>query len=171
MRYYGDYKGKIIYIQNIALFPISKVKTKPPKCFSQDICNYTIIGRLKIHDNLKTIDTKILKYIMENPIAKENTEFNDNRISLYVGQAGKCGVTGKTLEIGNMEVHHKKPKVNGGKSEYNNLIYVTSNIHKVIHATTEETIIKYLEKEKLDKNQMEKLNKLRKLVGNCELKY
>lgn len=171
MKYYRDYKGKIIYIQNIALFPISKVKTKPPKCFSQDICNYTIIGRLKIHDNLKTIDTKILKYIMENPTTKENAEFNDNRISLYVGQAGKCGVTGKTLEIGNMEVHHKKAKVNGGGSEYNNLIYVTLNIHKLIHATTEETITKYLENEKLDEHQMEKLNQLRKLVGNCELKY
>ena len=171
MRYYGDFKGEIIYIQNIALFPISKVKTKPPKCLCQEICNYTTIGRVKIHNNLKTINTRTLKHIMENPITNENTEFNDNRISLYVGQAGKCGITGKTLEIGNMEVHHKKPKVNGGKSEYNNLIYLTSNIHKLIHATTEETIIKYLEKEKLDENQMEKLNKLRKLVGNCELKY
>ena len=108
---------------------------------------------------------------MENPITKEDTEFNDNRISLYVGQAGKCGVTGKILEVGNMEVHHKKPKVVGGGNEYNNLIYVTSNIHKIIHATTEETITKYLENEKLDENQMEKLNKLRKLVGNCIINY
>ncbi len=171
MRYYGDFKGEIIYIQSIALFPISKVKTKPPKCFCQETCNYTTIGRIKIHDNLKTIDTRTLKYIMENPITSENTEFNDNRISLYVGQTGKCGVTGKTLKIGNMEVHHKTPKVKGGKSEYNNLIYVTTNIHKLIHATTEETIKKYLEKEKLNENQMSKLNKLRKIVGNCELKY
>ena len=42
---------------------------------------------------------------MENPITSENTEFNDNRISLYVGQAGKCGVTGKTLEKGTSHLH------------------------------------------------------------------
>lgn len=171
VKYYGEFKGKIIYIENIALFPISKIKTKPPNCFSQDICNYTTKGRTKIHENLKTINTEILKYIMKNPITSENEEFNDNRISLYVGQAGKCGVTGKILKIGNMEVHHKRPKIHGGGSEYNNLIYITSNIHKLIHATTEGTITKYLENEKLNENQMEKLNKLRKLVGNCELKY
>ena len=47
---------------------------------------------------------------MTHPITDEDVEFNDNRVSLYVGQAGKCGVSGKVLEIGKMEVHHKKPK-------------------------------------------------------------
>lgn len=65
----------------------------------------------------------------------------------------------------------KNQNINGGGSDYYNLIYVTTDIHKLIHATTEETIQKYLLKLKLTIEQMIKLNKLRKLVGNCELKY
>ena len=52
---------------------------------------------------------------MKNPILKQSTEYNDNRISLYVGQNGKCGITGKKLEINYMEIHHKIPKTLGGK--------------------------------------------------------
>lgn len=65
----------------------------------------------------------------------------------------------------------KNQNINGGGSDYYNLIYVTTDIHKLIHATTEETIQKYLLKLKLTIEQMIKVNKLRKLVGNCELKY
>lgn len=65
----------------------------------------------------------------------------------------------------------KNQNINGGGSDYYNLIYVTTDIHKLIHATTEETIQKYLLKLKLTIEQMVKINKLRKLVGNCELKY
>ena len=65
----------------------------------------------------------------------------------------------------------KSQNQNGGGSDYYNLIYVTTEVHKIIHATTEETIQKYLLKLKLTNEQMIKLNKLRKLVGNCELKY
>ena len=171
IKYYGKYKGKVIYINKIALYPISLINTKYPMCFSQDICNYTEVGRAKIHDNLSTINKRILKYIMENPIIGEDTELNDNRISLYVGQAGICSVSGKILEIGNMEVHHKIPKKNGGTSKYNNLTLITYNIHKLIHATDKDIIDKYLKMEKLTKNQLEKLNKLRKIVGNYEINY
>lgn len=45
---------------------------------------------------------------MHNPIIERSVEYNDNRISLYVGQKGKCYITGKELNIGNMHCHHKK---------------------------------------------------------------
>lgn len=171
IKYYGKYEGQIIYIKEVALYPISLINTKYPMCFSQDICNYTRIGRVKIHENLSKINKSTLKYIMQYPIKEASTEFNDNRISLYVGQAGLCSVSGKILEIGNMEVHHKIPKEKGGTDKYSNLTFVTYNIHKLIHATNEETINKYLGLENLNKTQIEKLNKLRKLVGNYELEY
>ena len=110
IKYYGKFKGRVIYINKVALYPISLIDTKPPMCFSQNICNYTPKGRAKIHKELTKTNKSILKYIMRNPIPNEDVEFNDNRVSLYVGQAGKCGVSGKVLEIGKMEVHHKKPK-------------------------------------------------------------
>ena len=82
---------------------------------------------------------------MENPVKSATAEFNDNRISLYSGQQGVCIITNKKLEIGNMEVHHKLPKYMGGKDNYQNLIFITREVHKLIHAVKEETIQKYLE--------------------------
>lgn len=165
-KFYGKYNFKTYYIGGIAIFPIAGITTSPPMNFSQDVCNYTPKGRNLIHKNLKYIDSNILKYLMENPIPNQTTELNDNRISLYVGQGGKCGVTGKVLNIDKMEVHHKKPKKLGGTDEYNNLIYVSYNIHKLIHAITEETTKRYLELEKLDEKALKKLNVLRKKGGN-----
>ena len=60
------------------------------------------------------MSTHIIKYIMDNPVENKSIEYNDNGISLYVGQNGKCNISGKKLEIGNMECHHKVPKKYGG---------------------------------------------------------
>jgi 5-methylcytosine-specific restriction endonuclease McrA len=109
-------------------------------CFSQNICSYTPEGRSKIHDNLQCVNEKTLKYLMENPIQGENTEYNDNRISLYVGQQGKCGVTKIALNIGNMETHHKLPRHMGGNDTYGNLIFLCSTAHKLVHAV--ESVVK-----------------------------
>lgn len=54
IQHYGGYTGKIRYIQSIALFPISYIRTKPPMCFSQEICNYTQSGRKKYMKNSNT---------------------------------------------------------------------------------------------------------------------
>lgn len=163
---YGKYNYKTYYIEGIGIFPIAGVITKPPMNFNQDICNYTNIGREIIHKSLQSIDIRILKYLMENPIPSESTELNDNRISLYVGQNGKCGITGIELNNDNMEVHHIKPRKLGGTDEYNNLIYINKNIHILIHSVKMETINQYLEKVNLDKNALKKLNSLRVKVGN-----
>lgn len=72
----------------------------------------------------------------------------------------------KKLELNDMEVHHKIPKVLGGKDEYSNLLYVTCNAHKIIHATEMETINKYMKMENLVEKALKKLNLLCKKVGN-----
>lgn len=168
-KYYGEYSIKTYYVRDIALFPIGGVKHKTPMNFDQEICDYTPVGRCKIHKNLITTDMKILKYLMENPVKYESLEYNDNRISLYVGQNGKCSITGEKLEIGDMEVHHIIKREDGGKDEYKNLTFVKYNIHKLIHATNRNTISKYLEEENLDKEMLEKINKLRNKVGNYSI--
>ncbi|MEK5269276.1 HNH endonuclease [Aeribacillus sp. FSL K6-8394] len=108
-------------------------------------------------------------HLIRNPVPNQSMEYNDNRISLYVGQYGRCGVTNVPLEIGDMEVHHKIPKKLGGSDEYNNLIFVRKDVHKLIHAVEEQTIQTYLQKLNLDKDGLDKINKLRKLVGNDEI--
>ena len=171
MEYYGKYNFKTTYISNIALFPIAGIKTKNVMNFSQNTCNFTKEGRKIIHDKLKGINQGILKYLMENPIQGETTEYNDNRVSLYVGQKGKCSITGEPLQISYMEAHHKNPRKLGGNDEYKNLTFVIYDIHKLIHATTEETIQIYMNNLKtlINKKSLVKINKLRRLVGNCEL--
>lgn len=143
MKYYGDYNFKTYYIRGIALFPIAGIKTKPPMNFSRDICDYTVGGRAKVHTNLFTVDIRILRNLMANPIRGQSLEYNDNRISLYSGQGGLCRITQIPLKIRQMETHHITPRHIGGTDEYKNLAFIHSYAHKMIHSTKKETLIKY----------------------------
>ena len=136
-QYYGEFTGRILNVESLALYPINGIKTSPPMCFSQNICNYTASGREKIHEMQKAVSPHVLQYLMENPIRGQSTELNDNRISLYVAQRGKCAVCKEPLQLWDMEVHHLTPKFKGGKDEYSNLVFVTKDVHKIIHARRE----------------------------------
>ncbi|WP_211231181.1 group II intron reverse transcriptase/maturase [Cetobacterium somerae] len=144
MRYYGEYNFKTQYISGTALFPIAGIKTRPPMNFSQDICDYTIGGRAKIHTNLFTVDIRILRNLLANPIQGQTNEYNDNRLSLYSGQGGLCRISQIPLKLGYMETHHLTPRYLGGGDEYKNLAFIHSYAHKVIHCTKKETFLKYI---------------------------
>ena len=170
-QFYGDFTGKIFNVAGLALFPINGVKTTPPMCFSPSVCNYSKKGRAKIHELQKAVSPIILQKLMEHPIQGQSTELNDNRISLYVAQRGKCAICKEPLLLGDMEVHHITPKSSGGKDNYSNLALVTGDVHKLIHATDPVIIQKYLDRLKRCKLNMTKLNKFRLLAGNCKLEY
>ena len=168
-QFYGDFHGKIFYVAKLALFPINGIKTRPPMCFSQDICNYTEVGRAKIHSLQNAVNLRLLRQLMENPIQGASIELNDNRTSMFVAQHGKCAVSKESLTLGNMVVHHITPKQAGGGDNYANLILVTPDVHQLIHAKAEETVQKYLNKLKSCKLNMARLNRLRELAGNCKI--
>ena len=168
-QFYGDFHGKIFYVAKLALFPVNRVKTKPPLCFSQDICNYTETGRKKIHALQNAVNPHVLRQLMENPIQGASTELNDNRISMFVAQHGKCAISKEPLTLGNIVVHHITPKQTGGGDNYENLILVSPDVHQLIHATDDETVRKYLNKLNFCKLNMVRLNKLRELAGNCKI--
>lgn len=161
---YGNYHGVIRTVQNVTIFPIYGCKTKNATSMTQKVCNYTIEGRELVHEKIKGYK-QIITYLLNNNV-EGSVEYNDNRVSLIVGQRGKCGVTGNALKIGMMECHHKKPKELGGSDEYKNLIWMTYDVHKLVHCTIKETIDKYLNRIKLDEKGLESVNALRKLVGN-----
>ena len=102
---------------------------------------------------------------MRNPVPYRSAAYNDNRISLYCAQFGKCAVTGKLLEIGDIHCHRKLPRYLGGTDEYKNLVIVCEDVHRLIHATNPETIRKYMNRLDLDVKQLKKLNKLRSLAN------
>ncbi len=124
---------------------------------------------MHIHDNFFKVDMGYVHYLMNNPVPNQSAEYNDNRISLYIAQGGLCGVTKRHLAIDNMEVHHKIPKGKGGTDQYQNLIYVLRDVHKLIHSTKEETIQKYLVELQLTEKELGKVNALRKKAGNYVL--
>lgn len=156
LRIYGKYKtGKVYTVARVVLFPIYGCTFKAPMNFKPEINNYTEHGRTLIHDKLSGTSS-YFPYLLSSKYANYPVEYLDNRISLMAAQNGKCFITKRPLEIGNMECHHKKPKHLGGTDEYKNLVWVSSPIHKLIHATRAETINKYLQMLKLNDEQLKK---------------
>jgi len=167
-KFYGSYEQKPKIILGIGVFPIYGCKFKTPLNFTQEICSYTEQGRALIHNKLSNVNS-LIRYLLKNKDFDNSTEFNDNRISLIAGQNGKCAITNHLLEIGQMECHHKKPKHLGGTDQYKNLAWLDSRVHKLIHATNQDTISKYLEKLNLDNAMLKKVNSLRLLAENLEI--
>lgn len=168
-RYKNNYK--MHFVAGLALFLLMDIQTKPPKLFNQKICNYTEEGRKLIHDKLIYINPNIIKYLLVNPEPYVSTQFNDNRLSLYAAQKGLCGISGEILKIGHMEVHHIKPKEQGGTDTYKNLIYLTDEMHKLVHGNNDINKISNNMKayiRGLDEKQIKRLNKYRKIAGNNE---
>ncbi len=167
-QYATDYaKSKEIrFIGKSVLLPIGYVSHKPPLQKKKEINKYTSKGRELIHKELQNVDMSMVHAIMQNPIKGESIEYNDNRISLFVAQKGRCAITKQELSIENIHCHHKKPRKLGGDDKYSNLIILDKQIHILVHATDSDTISNILTNFKLNKQQIEKLNKLCKLCKN-----
>ena len=165
---YGSSR-EIRFLGEHALVPIAYVQHRVPMDKKAKINKYTPEGREEIHKNLECVSMDTLYELMNSPCGKQSVEYNDNRISLYVAQYGKCAVTGQHLEANQVDCHHKIPLSMGGNDSYSNLVIVSDVVHILIHAGAERTIQKYLNVLKPDKKQMKKLNKLRVMAGMPEL--
>ena len=153
---------QVLYLSGQIVAPLGYVRHKIPLQVSNDINKYTVEGRKAIHKQINHIDTNILKQLMENPNPKANIEYNDNLLSLYSAQKGKCKICGQELELEEIYCHHIIPKELGGTDEYKNLIIVHTDIHKAIHSTDENEVTKIISNFSLNISQIEKLNKFRK---------
>lgn len=151
------------------IYPIGYIRHKSPRQKKRTINQYTPEGRCGLHDNLR-INTHLMGQLMRQPHREHNTEYMDNRISLFSAQWGKCAVTGKDFRsTDDIHCHHKIPKSKGGTDKYQNLILVLPPVHILIHATDKHIICQHLELLRLDEKQSKKLNELRKLAGNTEI--
>lgn len=166
-RYIKGKYGKsreVRYLNGHAIVPIAYVQHRVPMDKKSKVNKYTPEGRAEIHRNLADVNMAVLYRLMNTPNGSQSVEYNDNRISLYVAQKGKCAVMGTELEANQVDCHHKKPLEYGGDDSYKNLIIVSDGIHVLIHAANERTIRKYLNELKPNQKQLEKLNKLRELA-------
>ena len=94
---YGKSK-QMRWIGETPLVPLAYVQFKIPMRKSRKINPYTSEGRAEIHDNLR-VDVNSMLWLMRHPISTESVRYNDNRVSLYAGQDGKCAITGKKLDV------------------------------------------------------------------------
>lgn len=147
------------------IYPIGYVQHKNPMAKKRSVCCYTVDGRQGLHDNLR-INVRLMSALMRQPLYGRSTEYADNRISLFSAQWGKCAVTGREFQVTeDIHCHHIKRKAKGGDDEYGNLVLVLTLVHRLIHATDEETIGLCLKLLNLSKGQLLKLNELREKAG------
>lgn len=161
---YGK-SSQLMYVYGFALIPISYVQHKAPLNKKNIINKYTAEGRKGIHKKLEAVDMNVLYEMMKNPVKQRSIEYNDNRLSLYCAQKGRCAITKQILKIGKMHCHHKIPVKQGGKDNYNNLILLTDEVHILLHSIEDNVIKHYMDILKLNHNQLVKLNKMRKSIG------
>lgn len=119
-RKYGKSR-EVRYLNGHAIVPIAYVQHKVPMDKKIRVNKYTPDGRTEIHKNLADVNMAVLYRLMNTPNGTKSVEYNDNRISLYVAQKGKCAVTGMELDANQVDCHHKIPIEHGGDDIVNKL--------------------------------------------------
>jgi HNH endonuclease. len=148
------------FVYDKPLLPISYVRHM--KCFQfKELSIYVQADRQIVHEKQKAVSPDILRYLLSHPVQGRSVQYNDNRISLFVGQYGRCFVTGEVLAPWQIHCHHKKPVEHGGGDEYANLVILNKDIHRLVHITNESTIAGYLQQFNLTNSKLAKVNRLR----------
>ena len=156
---YGKSKA-IRFVYDTPLLPVSYIQHEV--CLNYNgLSQYNSVERSKIHNKQKAVPLDKIRYLLANPVQDMSVQYNDNRLSLFVGQYGKCAVSGNALEIGDIYCHHKVPKVLGGTDDYANLVIVNNDVHKLIHAVNPIVISHYSTRLNLSEAKLKKLNALR----------
>ena len=150
---------------NEPIYPIGYTQHKNPLFRKREWNIYTPEGREGLHDNLR-INVPLMLSLMRHPLYDRSAEYADNRISHFSAQWGRCAVTGQEFtNTSEIHCHHILPRSQGGDDSYENLVLVSESVHRLIHATQEDTIAKYRCILNLDKKQLKKLNKFREKAG------
>ena len=157
---------KTFKIGDYCLFPIADIQTRFPKNFTQSANNYSVQGRKELIKVLSRDIQYEITRMLSSQTGNTTVEYNNNRISKYSMQKGKCAITKHFLHANEVHCHHKTPKHLGGKDSFDNLIIVHNFVHKLIHATDKDTINRYMSILSLDGKQLRNLNTLRK---QCKL--
>lgn len=156
------------YIEGFPILPIGYIKKRTPLNKRRNLNKYTKEGRKLIHQEQQAIESWKIKYLVKgfSNNKKYTVEFSDNKISKFISQKGKCAITGNELLMEEIECHHINPYHLSKDDSYKNLVIISREIHRLIHATSEETILKLLRLLKLNHYQIRKLNTYRKKAAN-----
>ena len=103
---------------------------------------------------------------MKHFIPNRTIEYNDNRISRFIAQYGKCAVTRMELGLNDWHCHHKTPYHLTKDDSYANLVVLHESIHRLVHLKDHEKINCLVKALKITQKQKEKVNALRKQCKN-----
>ena len=108
----------------------------------------------------------MLSYVVKTFIPNRTIEYNDNRISKFIAQYGKCAVTGAELGKSDWHCHHLNPYHLSNDDRYSNLIVLNENVHRLVHLKDFDKVKSFLDGLQLNNKQKEKVNELRKQFNN-----
>lgn len=160
---YGKSK-QMRWIGETPLVPLAYVQFKIPMRKNRKINLYTPEGRAEIHDNLR-IDVNSMLWLMRHPISTESVRYNDNRVSLYAGQDGKCAITGKKLDVQTCICYRKTNDCKKGNDSYQNLLLLSLQGLAIVSSEDMMSVVALVKEYSLNAKVITKVNKLRATAG------
>ena len=160
---YGKSK-QMRWIGETPLVPLAYVQFKIPMRKSRKINPYTSEGRAEIHDNLR-VDVNSMLWLMRHPISTESIRYNDNRVSLYAGQDGKCAITGKKLDVQTCICYRKTNDCKKGNDSYQNLLLLSLQGLAIVSSEDMMSVVALVKEYSLNAKVITKVNKLRATAG------
>ena len=88
------------------------------------------------------------------------------RMAAFLVQDGKCYVSGVPLLENHRHLHHRLPRQHGGEDTSDNLVYLDSTIHLMVHTDDFSLFCELLRKVCLNERQLHLLNQLRHEAHN-----
>ena len=160
---YGKSK-QMRWIGETPLVPLAYVQFKIPMRKSRKINPYTSEGRAEIHDNLR-VDVNSMLWLMRHPILTESVRYNDNRVSLYAGQDGKCAITGKKLDVQTCICYRKTNDCKKGNDSYQSLLLLSLQGLAIVSSEDMMSVVALVKEYSLNAKVITKVNKLRATAG------
>ena len=160
---YGKSK-QMRWIGETPLVPLAYVQFKIPMRKSRKINPYTSEGRAEIHDNLR-VDVNSMLWLMRHPISTESIRYNDNRVSFYAGQDGKCAITGKKLDVQTCICYRKTNDCKKGNDSYQNLLLLSFQGLAIVSSEDMMSVVALVKEYSLNAKVITKVNKLRATAG------
>lgn len=155
-------KGKALpYIRGKPLIPIERIRYQEPRYKGNKINYFNSKSRKLFHKEINFVNMFMLEKLVKNSNPNETVEFTDNIISKFCGQLGKYLISGETIiDLTNTYFIRLNP-TKGDK--YDNIGIVNEKVKTLIKMKEDEKMNQLLELKKgLNKEQLEKINKIRK---------
>ena len=156
---YGDDKPYPC-IRGFPIALIGKIKPNPLKYKGNKINFYEEKLRMKFYKNLELCNTFVIEQILNNAQYEKSVGFNDNVISKFCGQYGKCAISDDIIINYKNCIAIKKNKTMGDK--YDNILIVKKQYQELLNLENGDDIIKMeMLKKYTTYKEIKKINKIR----------